>query len=255
MEAVQASVHHSLENCTICSACDAEGCPHRISDRLANCLGQFDNHRQYLMHLIDNMLDQRNMSMGTGTDKIPLDYTAMDWRRTLQHIKDLFALEMQAKNIFFEVYPIELPHPAVICDELRLERALINLVSNACEFTPNGGSVMVTLIETGPASVPYQGQEVPGAVYEIHVNDSGASMPPDILKHMAEPFELEGTSLGGLCITKGLITLLGGTIKISTMSGQGIGKDIVITLKLPFTEAGLDPFPANHWHNDKERYL
>ena len=32
------------------------------------------------MPLIDNMLDQRNMSMGTGTDKIPLDYTAMDYR-------------------------------------------------------------------------------------------------------------------------------------------------------------------------------
>lgn len=247
MEAAQTSVHHSLENCTICSACPVDNCPNRIPDRLSNCLGQLDNHSQYLMQLINSMLDKRNMNMGSiDTGKIPLDFARMDWRHTLQHIKDIFALQMQAKNIFFEVYPIDLPHPDVLCDGQRLERALINLVSNACEFTPNGGGVMVTLLETGPATVNYQGQAVPGASYEIHINDSAANMPPDIIAHLAEPFEIEDTGLGGLCIAKGLITLLGGTIKVTTAPGQSVGKDIVVTLSLPLaaTEpawAGTEP--------------
>ncbi|SHK26012.1 Amino acid transporter [Selenomonas ruminantium] len=243
MEAAQLSVHHSLENCTICSACDVDSCPHRIPDRLSNCLGQLDSHSQYLMHLIGSMLDQRNMSIGTSKDRIPLDFAPMDWRHTLQHIKDIFALEMQAKNIFFEVYPIELPHPTVICDEQRLERILINLVSNACEFTPYGGGVMVTLLETSPATVTYQGQEVPGAVYELHINDSGANIPPDIITHIQEPFEIDSTGLGGLCIAKGLVSLLKGTIKVSS-TGQDIGKDIVVTLSLPLADTGLETASA-----------
>lgn len=238
MEAAQASIHHSLENCTICSACDVENCPHRIPDRLSNCLGQLDNHSQYLMNLIGSMLNKRNINMNVlDVDQIPLDYTPMDWRRTLQHIKDIFALQMQEKNIFFEVYPIELPHPLVICDEQRLERILINLVSNACEFTAKGGGVMVTLMETGTSTVNFRGLKKEGATYELHVNDSGANMPPDIIRHMDEPFIHEATGLGGLCITKGLVTLMGGTIKVNTTPDQGIGKDIVITLQLPFAES------------------
>ncbi|BAL83930.1 putative two-component system sensor histidine kinase [Selenomonas ruminantium subsp. lactilytica TAM6421] len=242
MEAAQLSVHHSLENCTICSACAVESCPHRIPDRLANCLGQLDSHSQYLMSLISSMLDKRNMKMGgIEMGKIPLDFARMDWRYTLQHIKDIFALKMQEKNIFFEVYPIELPHPHVICDTQRLERLLINLVSNACEFTPNAGGVMVTLMETGPAAVKYQGQDVPGAIYEIHINDTGTNMPPAIIQHMAEPFELETSGLGGLYIVQGLTTLLGGSIKINTNTGQGPGKDIVVTLPLPLAEPLFEP--------------
>ncbi len=238
MEAAQLSVHHSLENCTICSACAVDNCPHRIPDRLSNCLGQLDNHEQYLMSLISSMLDKRNLKMGgIEMGKIPLDFAHLDWRRTLQHIKDIFALKMQEKNIFFEVYPIELPHPHVICDEQRLERILINLVSNACEFTPNGGGVMVTLLETGTTTVNHQGQEMPGAIYELHVNDTGAKMPPAIVEHMAEPFDPEASGMGGLYITKGLVTLLGGTVKVATM--QGMGKEVVVTLPLPLADTDL----------------
>ena len=237
MEAAQASVHHALENCTLCSACPEENCARRIPDRLSNCLGHLDNHTQYLMQLINNMLAKGSKDMGdveAGT--FELDKAPMDWRYTLQHIKDIFALQMQHKNIFFEVYPIELPHPTVICDEQRLERILINLVSNACEFTPSGGGVMVTLMEKGTTMVKHQGQNARGAIYELHINDSGANMPPDIVAHMAEPFEVEGTGLGGICITKALVALLGGTIQVSTIPGQGIGKDIVVTLNLPLAE-------------------
>ena len=238
MEAAQTSVHHSLENCTICSACSEENCPRRIPDRLSNSLGQLDNHTQYLMQLINDMLAKGSKDMGdaeAGTFK--LDTAPMDWRHTLQHIKDIFALQLQDKNIFFEVYPIELSHPNVLCDEQRIERILINLVSNACEFTPAGGGVMVTLMEKETATIPnHQGQTVRGAVYEIHVNDSGANIPPDVAAHIAEPFEVEGTNLGGICIAKMLVSLLGGTLAIITTPGQSIGKDIVVTLNLPLAE-------------------
>ena len=229
MEAAQASIHQSLENCSICAACPEENCPRRIPDRLNNYLWQLDAHTQQLTALIRNMLDQKfitteDVEKGrTAVPQLLTDAVPMDWRSLLQNAKDLFAMQMQEKNIFFDAYPIELHHPHVIADKQRLERLLINLISNACEFTPAGGGVMVTLMETSSTA--------DSATYELHVNDTGANMPPVIIEHMAEPFDGEATDLGGLCISKGLVMLMGGTLKISTTPGAG--KDIIVTLTLP----------------------
>lgn len=234
MEAAQVSIHMALENCTICSACPEENCARRVPDRLNNCLGKLDNHSQYLLQLISGMLDKNSLPLGASTTggvdigsvemgKIQIASQPLDWRQILQRIKDIFSIQMQEKNIFFEVYPIELRHPFVYGDEQRLERLLINLVSNAWEYTPKGGGVMVTLMETGFAAGK--------AVYELHVQDSGSQMPPAIVAHMAEPFDPEVSDLGGLYIAKGLVHLMGGTIKVST--SQGIGKEIVVQVTLP----------------------
>ena len=237
MEAAQAAIHQSLENCSICSACPEENCPRRIPDRLNNYLWQLDAHTQRLTALIHSMINKKfvtteDIEKGiTGVNKLLADAAPTDWRNILQNAKDLFAMQMQDKNIFFDAYPIELPHPLVIADQQRLERLLINLISNACEFTPAGGGVMVTLMETSSTA--------DSATYELHINDTGANMPPVIIEHMAEPFDGEATDLGGLCISKGLVLLMDGTLKISTMPGQGAGKDIIVTLTLP-----LAPAPA-----------
>ena len=230
MEAAQASLHQSLENCSICAACPEENCPRRIPDRLNNYLWQLDAHTQQLTGFIKGMIDKQavtpeDVKKGiTETPKNIVTPGSLDWRQVLQYAKDLFAMQMQEKNIFFDAYPIELPHPFVMCDKQRLERLLINLISNACEFTPPGGGVMVTLLETKADAY--------SATYELHVNDTGANMPPVIISHMAEPFDGEATDLGGLCISKGLVMLMGGTLKINSQPGQG-GKDIVVTLTLP----------------------
>jgi len=241
MEAAQSSIHQSLENCSVCATCPVENCPRRIPDRLNNCLWQLDSHTQRLAALIASMLNQEEITtedVTAGTSEVHrrLRHTApMDWRHILQHAKDLFSMQMQEKNIFFEAYPIELPHPLVIGDEQRLERLLVNLISNACEYTPTGGGVMVTLMETGATTEK--------ATYELHVNDTGTNIPPVIISHMAEPFDDEATDLSGLYIAKGLVQIMGGTLKISTIPGQGAGKDIVITLTMPLAPKPLAEQP------------
>ncbi|MCR5756573.1 MAG: amino acid permease [Selenomonas sp.] len=233
MEAVQTSVHMALENCTICTVCPEENCPSQIPDRLNDCLGKLDAHNQHLMSMIDNMLHNPANAQPdaactpTNADddnRIQLHMDTFDWRQILQEIKDLFVVQMQEKNIFFEVYPINLPHPLVCGDVQRLERILLNLISNAWEYTPKDGGVMVTLLET-PVSPDK-------ATYELHIQDSGSNMPPAIVQHLSQPFDPEITNLGGLHITKGLVNLMGGTMKISTIPGQGMGKELIIQLPL-----------------------
>ena len=96
---------------------------------------------------------------------------------------------------------------------------------------------MVTLLETGAAAE--------SATYELHVNDTGTNIPQVIVNHMAdpEPFDDEAVDLSGLCIAKGLVQIMGGTLKINTFPGQGAGKDIIITLTLPLAPEPLAEQP------------
>lgn len=94
---------------------------------------------------------------------------------------------------------------------------------------------MVTLLETGAAAEK--------ATFELHVNDTGTNIPQVIIDHMAEPFDDEATDLSGLCIAKGLVQIMGGTLKINTFPGQGAGKDIIITLTMPLAPEPLAEQP------------
>ncbi len=250
MEAAQASIHLALENCSTCLGCPEEKCPRRIPDRLTNCLSKLDNHNQRLMNYIDCMLDKGCIEDGNETSvldselhKILLDTAPMEWQKILQQTKEIFALQMQDKNLFFEVYPIELRDNLVLCDERRLTRILINLISNACEYTAAGGGVMVTLLQTGTTTESPRGEKVPCGVYELHIQDTGTNLPPVVVNSLTEEFYPDVTDMGGLYIARGLTKLLGGTLSASSMPGQQ-GKELILKLILPICSQTDNPAPA-----------
>lgn len=114
-------------------------------------------------------------------------------------------------------------HPLVLCDKNRLNRVLLNLISNAYKFTPEGGSVSVTLsqLTEGTASA--------FAKYELRVKDSGIGMSAEFAGKVFEAFErertstvsdIQGTGLG-MAITKSSIDLMGGDIQVKTVAFGG----------------------------------
>lgn len=228
-KAAQTSVHLALENCAICAGCPEENCPRRVPDRLTGSLGKLDIHTQSIMAFIDYMLDKGNVVNGTKMDNLPLDAVTVDLNELLQQIKDLFAQQMQDKNLFFEVYPMELTHPLVFSDQIQLERLLINLLSNAYEYTNANGGVMVTLLET--ASMP-EGERALYGDYEFHIHDTGLDIPPIVIKSLTEDFHPDDIDMGGLHIARGIVQAMGGTIEVSAAPDQQ-GKDIIVRLTLP----------------------
>ena len=115
---------------------------------------------------------------------------------------------------------VERPLASVAADEAQLELALLNLVSNALDAMPHGG--MLTLAA----------RNADGRV-RIDVRDTGTGIDATVLPHLFEPWVTtkpvgRGTGLG-LSITRDLITSLGGTIALSTSSGQGT----TFTIELP----------------------
>jgi signal transduction histidine kinase len=106
--------------------------------------------------------------------------------------------------------------PAVNVDRDRIRQVLVNLLTNAHEYSPEGAAIRVT-VERRDAEV------------EIAVSDDGPGMPEDQLEHIFDRFtrgdagltqHVGGTGLG-LAISKSLVELHGGTIEAASTLGQG----------------------------------
>jgi signal transduction histidine kinase len=113
---------------------------------------------------------------------------------------------------------------SVAADEAQLELALLNLVTNALDAMPHGGTLTL-------AAHANDGR------VRIEVRDTGTGIAPDVLSRVFEPWVTtkpagRGTGLG-LSITRDLITSLGGTIGVTTAAGHGT----TFTIELPTADA------------------
>ena len=201
------------------------------SPKLTDCLKKIQLSSQHLLSLINDILEMSRIESGkTELELLPMDICDM-----FDEIKDMFVEQMKGKNINFSVYHTQVQDPYVWCDKNNLTRILLNLVNNAYKFTPEKGSISVSLWETDEGAEGYSS-------YEIRVQDTGIGMSNEFVKKMFNPFErertstasgIEGTGLG-LSITKSLVDLMGGTIEVLTAPGSGT--QMIIRLKLRLAE-------------------
>ena len=194
-------------------------------------LDKIEGSGQQLLGIINDVLDMSRIESG----KMELYPEPCNLHEVLDRLRDLFALQMESKHIAFEVREVDLATPWVLCDRNRLNRVLLNLLSNAFKFTPEGGTVGCELRQVG-----HDEQE---GHFELRVFDTGIGMSDEFVSHMFTPFErertstvsgIQGTGLG-LAITKSIVDLMGGTVNVRTAPGKGT--EFVITLSLPVAEA------------------
>lgn len=185
---------------------------------------------QHLLSLINDILEMSRIESG----KMELDEEKSDLRGLLSGVRDLFATQMTEKKINYTVSCESLENSCVICDKNRLNRVLLNLISNAYKFTPEGGSVSVLLQQNGMSDDKGN--------YELRVKDSGIGMTEEFAEKVFEAFErertstvsgIQGTGLG-MAITKSIVDLMGGTIEVVTAPGKGT--EFVVRLALTVCE-------------------
>ena len=203
---------------------------------LHDFLKKIDTSSQHLLSLINDILEMSRIESG----KIELELAPTDLCAVFHGMQDLFSEQMKQKEMDFQVHTAQVKHPYVWCDKKNLNRVLLNILSNAYKFTPEGGTVTATLWEVGGGEGGY-GQ------YEMRVQDSGIGMSREFAERMFNAFErersstvskVEGTGLG-LAITKSIIDLMGGTIEV--MTAPGTGTEFIIRLKLKLAEADQLP--------------
>jgi len=126
-------------------------------------------------------------------------------------------------------------------DPLQFERVILNLVTNARDAMPHGGTVTIETFNPGFESLggnPYTDL----SVVQLTVTDTGIGMERNTMSHIFEPFfsTKQGRGAGlGLAITHGLIQQAGGSISVDSRVGEGT----TFTITLPAMR-GAEPAPV-----------
>ncbi len=187
-------------------------------DEIKDYLGKIKGSGHHLLALINDVLEMSRIESG----KMELELIAIDLKKTLMEVKDLFATQMEEKKIHFTVDVTKIRNGSVFCDKNRLNRVLLNLVSNAYKFTPEGGSVSILAKQSGDTGDGF-------GRYEIRIADSGIGMSKEFAEKVFEAFEreqtstvsgIQGTGLG-MSITKSIVDMMDGDISVKTEQGKG----------------------------------
>ena len=195
----------------------------RVKDYLAKTLSS-SNH---LLSLINDVLDMSRIESG----KIHMEEVEVNLSDVLHDLKTIVSGQIYAKQLEFYMDAMDVTDEDVYCDKTRLNQILLNLLSNAIKFTPAGGTVSVRVRQLA-GKVHGYGQ------YEFRIKDSGIGMSPEFAQKIFEPFErertstvsqIQGTGLG-MAITKNIVDMMGGTIKVQT--AQGKGAEFIICLPM-----------------------
>ncbi len=197
-------------------------------EEIRTFLGKIDAASQHLLALINDILEMSRIESG----RMDLEERRTELKNVLSEVRDMFATQMKEKNLRFVVDTSRVENSRVLCDKNRLDRVLLNLISNAYKFTPKDGRITVSLIQL-PSLDPSRG------VYELRVKDSGIGMTEEFARTVFEPFTreqnatvsgIQGTGLG-MSITKSIVDLMGGSIEVETAPGKGT--EFIIRVSFP----------------------
>ena len=208
--------------------------------KVMDYLGKIKTSSHHLLALINDVLEMSRIESG----KMDLEPIPIDLTKTLSEVRDMFSTQMDGKRIDFTVDTSQVQNGLVYCDKNRLNRVLLNLLSNAYKFTPEDGSISVTLWQIEDEDPAY-------GRYELRVKDSGIGMTEEFAAKVFEAFErertstvsgIQGTGLG-MAITKSIIDLMDGSIEVITKPDQGT--EFVIRLRFRLQEKPAEvPMPS-----------
>lgn len=196
-------------------------------DKVADCLGKIDLSSNYLLTLINDILDMSRIESG----KIELENKAFELNKTLECIYIMFKQKAEKENIEFCIEQDNLSVKTVMGDELRISQILINIISNALKFTPLGGKVIVEVCE--------KAVDAKNVTLEFTITDTGIGISKEFQSKLFKPFEQEqamtsrkygGTGLG-LAISYNFVKMMGGELTVDSKPNEGSTFKVCLTLE------------------------
>ena len=199
-----------------------------------NCLKKIRQSSEYLMTLINDVLDISRMESG----KLEYKPVPADLRDIINTVSSIARGYMENRDLNFCVSREELKTPYVMADELRIREVLLNIISNAVKFTKDGGTISF-VAENCP------GNDEHHVIVRYRISDTGIGMSEEFQSRIFDEFTQEndgartsykGTGLG-MAIAKKYVDLMGGKIEVS--SRQGIGSTFTVEIPLRIAEQVL----------------
>ena len=196
----------------------------------------------HLLSLINDVLDMSKIESG----KTSLNVDRFSLPELLEEIGIIIMPQAKAKNQEFSTRVNGAPPEQLIGDKLRLNQILINILSNAVKYTPEGGKISFAVCEISGAAPQF-------TKLRFTVSDNGIGMSEEFQKNIFAPFSreinsvtnrIQGTGLG-MAITKNLVDLMGGIIELESAPGKGSKFTVELSFSLPEQETG------DEWYRQK----
>ena len=187
--------------------------------QVQNCLRKITLSSKHLLGLINDVLDMSKIESG----KLTLTTDQISLKEVVEGIVNIMQPQIKAKRQTFNIHVENILTENVWCDGVRLNQVLLNLLSNSTKYTPEGGSIQLSLSEEkSPKGENY-------IRIHIKVKDNGIGMSPDFLKRIYEPYsradgvrvsKTQGTGLG-MAITKYIVEAMEGSLNITSELDKG----------------------------------
>ena len=197
-------------------------------ERVEDCLKKISEASSHLLSLINEVLDMNKIESG----KVELNEENFNLSELVNTLLAMTKAQLESHRHTLNVNIADVIHENVIGDSHRIQQVFVNLMSNAIKYTPDGGTISLSVAER-PTNAPGI------ACYEFVFEDNGIGMTEEYQKHLFEPFTrandkrtaaIQGTGLG-MTITQSLVRMMGGDIQVKSKYGEGSRFTVTIYLK------------------------
>lgn len=202
-----------------------------IPERVKYCLEKIQTTSDHMMSLLNEVLDISRIESG----RIVIQKERLDMADIVHEILVVAMPQAEAKKITLRFHMGMMAQECVMADPVRLKQIFLNLLSNAIKYTEQG---------TVDFSLSIEEESAEYVRLKACIRDTGIGIAPDFLARIFEPFErecsaavskIQGTGLG-MAITKQLVDMMNGYIRIESEQGRGS----VVTLEIP-----MEPVPQD----------
>jgi len=184
---------------------------YKIEPDVANCLSKVEQSGKHLLKLINEVLDLSHVESGV----LNLELKSIDLEEVMVEAINMVTVLTEQKNIQIFYARDDFENINVTSDRLRLLQVLVNLLSNAIKYNRNQGTVKIS-------------GYIKNSTFVIAIEDTGIGIPEDKQDKLfvafdrlgAESSDIEGTGIG-LPITKKLIEIMGGQLKMESHVNEG----------------------------------
>lgn len=214
-------------------------------DKVLECLDKLETSNQYLISLINDILDMSRIESG----RMELNVQSTDMDDFVRSLEGMMRPQAEQKGLRFIVQNSCCQGLFLVTDRLRLEQVLINIIGNAVKFTGEGGDVIFSVTPEERCS---GGQRL-----TFSVKDTGIGIASEALDSIFNAFEQAekntavkygGTGLG-LAISSRLVQMMGGALEVRSEPGKG--SEFYFTLTLPIgKQEGQTPCSREPEHHD-----
>ena len=197
-----------------------------LTDKTRDYLEKIGSSANHLLSLINDILDMSRIESG----KTVLKNEDFSFSKLLEQINTIFGAQCADKGLDYNCRIIGSVDAHYIGDNMKLRQVLINILGNAVKFTPEGGSVALTVERTAHFDSR--------STLRFTVSDTGIGMSPEYLPKLFDTFSQEdssatnryGSSGLGMAITKNFVELMNGNIEVQSEKGKGTTFIVTVTL-------------------------